>query len=46
MGMRNRIAHGYDQVVMAIVQDTVAIELPKLIGQLTTILGEDPCRNG
>ena len=41
VGMRNRIAHGYDQVVMEIVQDTVAIELPKLIRQLTVILGED-----
>ena len=40
VGMRNRIAHGYDQVVMDIVQDTAAIELPDLISQLTTILDE------
>ena len=43
--MRNRIAHGYDQIVMEIVHDTVAIELPKLIRQLTTVLGEDQRRN-
>lgn len=41
VGMRNRIVHGYDQIVMDIVQDTVAVELPMLIKQLTAILNED-----
>ena len=36
-GMRNRIAHGYFDIDMAIVWETVQRELPPLIAQLTAL---------
>ncbi len=41
IGMRNRLAHGYDQISREILHDTVALYLPKLVGQLDTILGDE-----
>ena len=41
IGMRNRVAHAYDQVDRERVHDTVAIHIPALIIQLRAILGED-----
>lgn len=40
IGMRNRLAHGYDQVSREVLHDTIALYLPKLVGQLDTILGD------
>ena len=36
-GMRNRIAHGYFDIDMGIVWDTVRRDLPALIGQVAAI---------
>jgi uncharacterized protein with HEPN domain len=36
-GMRNRIAHGYFDIDMSIVWDTVQRDLPALIGQVAAI---------
>ncbi len=41
IGMRNRLAHGYDQISREILHDTVALYLPKLVGQLDAILGDE-----
>ena len=41
IGMRNRLAHGYDQISREILHDTIALYLPKLVGQLDTILGDE-----
>jgi uncharacterized protein with HEPN domain len=41
IGMRNRLAHGYDQVSREILHDTVALYLPKLVGQLDAILADE-----
>ena len=41
IGMRNRLAHGYDRIDREILQDTVATYLPKLIGQLNAIIGDE-----
>jgi uncharacterized protein with HEPN domain len=38
-GMRNRIAHGYFDINLDVVWDTVQIALPDLIGKLTSISG-------
>lgn len=38
IAMRNRVIHGYDQVDIELVQDTVAVDLPVLIRQLNTML--------
>lgn len=47
-GMRNRIAHGYFEIDMGVVWETVQRALPKLIGQLTAMPAEqgdpDPAR--
>lgn len=40
-GMRNRIAHGYFDINLDIVWDTVAAALPQLIKQLSTIKVND-----
>ena len=40
-GMRNRIAHGYFDIDMAIVWETVQRDLPSLIAQLTILRGAD-----
>jgi uncharacterized protein with HEPN domain len=37
-GMRNRIAHGYDQINFDIVWDTLVGELPKLSARLDVLL--------
>ena len=41
ISMRNRLAHGYDQISREVLHDTVALYLPKLIGQLDAILGDE-----
>ncbi len=38
-GMRNRLVHGYDQVSREILHDTVAVDLPRLIDQVSDLLG-------
>ena len=38
VAMRNVLAHGYDQVERERLHDTVAVDLPKLVGQLDAIL--------
>ena len=38
IGMRNRLAHGYDQISREILHDTVALYLPQLVGHLDAIL--------
>lgn len=38
IGMRNRLAHGYDSVDLNILWDTVELDLPPLIDQLEKIL--------
>ena len=42
IGMRNRLAHGYDQISRELLHDTVALYLPKLVGQLDAMLGDEP----
>jgi uncharacterized protein with HEPN domain len=39
IGMRNRIVHGYDQVDMSILWDTIHHDLPPLIEKLRITLG-------
>ena len=41
IGMRNRLAHGYDQISREILHDTIALYLPQLVGQLDAILGDE-----
>ncbi len=36
-GMRNRIAHGYFDINLAVVWDTVQIALPELLAQLPAV---------
>lgn len=38
VGMRNRLIHGYDQVDLDILWDTIEIDLPPLITALESIL--------
>lgn len=38
-GMRNRVAHGYFEINLQMVWDTVRDELPKLHAQLIAIQG-------
>lgn len=38
IGMRNRLAHGYDSVDLNVLWDTVELDLPPLIAQLEKIL--------
>jgi uncharacterized protein with HEPN domain len=38
IGMRNRLVHGYDSVDLAILWDTIELDLPPLIFQLEKIL--------
>jgi uncharacterized protein with HEPN domain len=38
IGMRNRLIHGYDSVDLAVLWDTVELDLPPLIDQLEKIL--------
>ena len=39
IGMRNRLVHGYDQIDLDVLWDTVQDDLPALIGQLERIVG-------
>lgn len=41
VGMRNLLAHGYDEVVQERLHVTVAAQIPGLIEQLNAILGEE-----
>ena len=38
VGMRNRLIHGYDQVDLDILWDTIEVDLPPLITELEKIL--------
>jgi len=38
VGMRNRLIHGYDQVDLSVLWDTVKEDLPPLIAELEKIL--------
>ncbi len=40
IGMRNRLIHGYDEVDLDILWDTIEIDLPPLVSELKRILGE------
>ena len=39
IGMRNRLAHGYDQVDLKILWDTIEGDLPSIIAKLEEALG-------
>ena len=43
VGVRNRLVHGYDDVDLTILRDIVQNDLPPLVEQLTSIVGEEPC---
>jgi len=38
-GMRNRLVHGYDQIDLDVLWDTIEYDLPPLIAELSHILG-------
>ncbi len=40
VGMRNRLIHGYNKVDLALLWDTVELELPALVRELEIILEE------
>lgn len=42
VGMRNKLIHGYDQVDMGILWDTVTDDLPQLIQELEAALATEP----
>ena len=42
VGARNRLVHGYDDVDLTILRDIVQNDLPPLVEQLTSIVGEGP----
>lgn len=42
IGTRNRLVHGYDIVDLSILRDTVQNDLPPLVEQLASIVGEEP----
>ena len=42
IGARNRLVHGYDVVNLSVLRDIVRNDLPPLVGQLTSIVGEEP----
>ena len=42
IGVRNRLVHGYDVVDLSILRDIVQNDLPPLVDQLTSIVGEGP----
>ena len=42
IGARNRLVHGYDVVDLSILRDIVQNDLPPLVEQLTSIVGEGP----
>lgn len=41
VGMRNRLAHGYDEISLDIVVDTVRSKLPELISRLRAALRDE-----
>ena len=46
-GMRNRMAHGYFETNYEIVWETVSVEIPRLIAELSNLLAKPaPERNG
>ena len=46
-GMRNRMAHGYFETNYEIVWETVSVEIPRLIAELSNLLAKPPPgRNG
>ena len=44
IGMRNRVVHGYDAIILDRMWDTVKNDLPPLVEQLEAIVGRDPGR--
>ena len=42
IGVRNRLVHGYDVVDLSILRDIVQNDLPPLVEQLTSVVGEEP----
>jgi uncharacterized protein with HEPN domain len=42
VGMRNKLIHGYDQVDLGILWDTVTDDLPQLIQELEAALSVEP----
>ncbi len=40
--MRNRLIHAYWEVDLDLVWDTIALDLPDLIRQLTELVGDSP----
>ena len=45
-GMRNRIAHGYFDINLDVVLDTVQAALPELLKQLPAVLNDARDENG
>lgn len=45
IGMRNRLIHGYNQVDLDILWDTIEVDLPPLITELENVLGVPSCPN-
>lgn len=41
IGMRNRLVHGYDDISLKRLRDTINDDLPPLIEQLQAIVGEE-----
>jgi uncharacterized protein with HEPN domain len=41
VGMRNQIAHGYDEIDWSIVWETISTHIPILIGQLEPLVPKD-----
>jgi uncharacterized protein with HEPN domain len=39
IGMRNRLVHGYDEIDLDVLWDTVRVDLPQFIEELERILG-------
>lgn len=39
-GMRNRVAHGYFSVSLAMIWDTVEVDIPDLRDKIQSVLGE------
>jgi len=46
VGMRNRLVHGYDQVDLDVLWDTIKYDLPPLIKALEKILESQPAISG
>lgn len=41
IGMRNRLAHGYNSIDLNVLWDTIEVDLPPLIGALEQIIEEE-----